>query len=117
MNGWPALTGIPQSPLVIIYPMLTSGGWGIPVNAGQPFMEKPPLYAWVAAGFARLFSPWLPLHDGARLASAFFSALTLGFAARTARLCLGADSWRAACVIGAVALFAGSMGVLKHSHD
>src|SRR5260363_31123 len=65
-----------------------SGDWGIPVNAGQPFMEKPPLYAWVAAGFARLFSPWLPLHDGARLASAFFSALTLGFAARTARLCL-----------------------------
>src|SRR5260363_68292 len=61
-----------------IYHRWTNGDGGIAVNSGRPFMETPALYAWVAAGFARRFSPWVPLHDGARLASAFFRELKLG---------------------------------------
>jgi 4-amino-4-deoxy-L-arabinose transferase-like glycosyltransferase len=56
--------------------LLRSGDWVVPMVAGEPFMEKPPLYYWVAAGFARLCSPWLPLHDGARLATGFFMTIT-----------------------------------------
>lgn len=50
--------------------------WIIPMLAGEPFMEKPPLYYLVAAAFARTFHPLLPLHEAARLASGFFVALT-----------------------------------------
>lgn len=69
----------------MIQHVLDSGDWVVPQVAGEPFMEKPPLYYWVGAAFAWLFSPWLPLHDGARLATGFFMAITcgaLGWAAR-----------------------------------
>src|SRR5260364_126605 len=52
---------------------------------------------------------------GSRRDSRVYSAP--GCRCMTARVWPAHSSWRAACVIGAVALFAGSMGVLKHSHD
>lgn len=56
----------------IVRHMLDSGDWTVPTMAGTPFMEKPPLFYWIAALCAKLFSPVLPLHDGARLACAVF---------------------------------------------
>ena len=56
----------------IVRHMLDSGDWTVPMMAGEPFMEKPPLFYWVAAICAAIFSPWLPLHDGARLATGIF---------------------------------------------
>lgn len=56
----------------IVRHMLDSGDWTVPTMAGAPFMEKPPLFYWVAAICATLFSPLLPLHDGARIATAIF---------------------------------------------
>ena len=38
--------------------MPRSGDWIVPTLAGEPFMEKPPLYYWVAAGFSWLLSGW-----------------------------------------------------------
>ncbi|MET5013286.1 glycosyl transferase, partial [Burkholderia pseudomallei] len=69
-------------PFGIIQHMLESGEFVVPTNAGQPFLEKPPLYYWVATGFAWLFSRFLPLNDAARLASALLDALAFGFTAR-----------------------------------
>lgn len=62
-----------------------SGDWVVPALAGEPFMEKPPLYYLAAAGFARAFSPWLPQHDAARLATGFFMAFTLIFSGLAGR--------------------------------
>ncbi|WP_063532708.1 hypothetical protein [Burkholderia sp. MSMB1589WGS] len=101
----------------IIQHMLESGDFVVPTNAGQPFLEKPPLYDWVATGLAWLFSRYLPLHDAARLASALFAALAFGFTARAARIATGAARWLELPVVGAVALCAGSLVVIKHSHD
>lgn len=56
----------------IVRHMLDSGDWTVPTMAGAPFMEKPPLFYWVAAICATLFSPVLPMHDGARIATAVF---------------------------------------------
>lgn len=69
----------------LVYSILTGSDWVIPRLAGEPIMEKPPLYYLTAAGLARLFSGWLPLHDGARLASGFFIALSLLFTGLTGR--------------------------------
>src|SRR5713226_9007415 len=65
----------------IVYHILQTGDWVIPVLAGEPFMEKPPLYFLTAALFGKIFSPLLPLHDGARLATAAYMGLTLLFVA------------------------------------
>src|SRR5260221_1918054 len=57
--------------------MLKDGDWVVVKVGGVPFMEKPPLFHWIAALTASAFSPWLPLHDGARLASGFFLAIAV----------------------------------------
>ncbi len=52
----------------VVQHILDTSDWLVPTLAGEPFMEKPPLFYWVASGFAYLLSGWLPLHDGARVA-------------------------------------------------
>jgi len=101
----------------IIQHMLETGDWVVPTNAGAPFMEKPPLYAWVATSLAWLLQRVMPLHDAARLASALFAALGFAFTARAARVASGAASWFDARVIGPVALCASTLVVVKHVHD
>ena len=75
----------------IAYSLLNGGDWLVPMLAGEPFMEKPPLYYWTAALFARVLSPPLALHDAARLASGFYLALTFVFVAAAARELYGRD--------------------------
>ncbi|HWS14012.1 MAG TPA: glycosyltransferase, partial [Rhodocyclaceae bacterium] len=53
----------------IAYGMLEGRGWLVPGLAGEPLPDTPPLYYWIAAGFARLAGGLLPLHDAARLAT------------------------------------------------
>jgi 4-amino-4-deoxy-L-arabinose transferase-like glycosyltransferase len=101
----------------IVQHMLESGDLVVPTNAGRPFVEKPPIYDWAAAGLAWLFGRYLPLHDAARLASVLFTALTLAFTARFVRGATGARNWLDIRVLGALALFAGTIVIVKHSHD
>jgi 4-amino-4-deoxy-L-arabinose transferase-like glycosyltransferase len=101
----------------IVQHMLESGDLVVPTNAGRPFVEKPPIYYWAAAGLAWLFKRYLPLHDGARVASALFTALTLAFTARLVRGATGVRNWLDIRVLGALALFAGTLLIVKHSHD
>ncbi|MBU7437698.1 ArnT family glycosyltransferase [Paraburkholderia fungorum] len=101
----------------IIQHMLDTGDLVVPTNAGQPFVEKPPIYDWVATGFAWMLGRYLPLHDAARLASALFAGLTVYYTARVARRAVSASSWFDIRVIGTLALFASTLVVVKHVHD
>lgn len=85
--------------------------WVVPLLAGEPFMEKPPLYYLIGAASARLFSSILPLHDAARLASAFFIVITLLTIAAAGRLVWGRGYGRFA----ALALLC-SLGLAVPSH-
>ncbi|MDP2694449.1 MAG: glycosyltransferase family 39 protein [Gallionella sp.] len=96
----------------LIYSMLQSGDWLVPTLAGEPYMSKPPLYYWTAALSAKLFSPLLPLHDGARLASGFYIALTLLFTGLAGRKLYGENRGWAAAVI-----LLGCVGMLVRSHQ
>ena len=91
-----------------IFHMLQSGDWIVPHLAGEPFMEKPPLYHWVAAATATLSSPWLPLHDGARLASGVFAGVALWATALASRLAWGLGRGRIAVLI-----MLGTLGLLN----
>ncbi len=96
----------------VAYHVLKTGDFAIPNLAGEPFMEKPPLYFITAALSARLFSPWLALHDAGRLASGFYIALSLLFVWLTAR-----ELWGK--VYGQVAVFMliGCFGLLVVAHQ
>jgi len=96
----------------VIYSMLQSGDWLVPMLAGEPFMDKPPLFYWTAALFAKLFSSLLPLHDGARLASGFYAALTLLFIGATGRKLYGENrGWATAIIL------IGCLGLLVRAHQ
>lgn len=95
----------------LVYHILQSGDWLVPTLAGEPFMDKPPLFYMTAAAFAKLFSPLLPLHDGARLASGFYTALSLLFVGFSGRELFGKDrGWAAAIIL------IGCLGMLLNAH-
>ncbi len=62
---------VPDEPRVtaISMEMAQSGNLVIPTLAGQPFLEKPPLYYAVAAGAVRLLSQWVDPVLAVRLTS------------------------------------------------
>lgn len=96
----------------LIYSMLQSGDWLVPALAGEPFMDKPPLFYWTGAVFAKLFASLLPLHDGARLASGFYTILTLLFIGLAGRKLYGENrGWAAAIIL------VGCLGMLVRAHE
>jgi 4-amino-4-deoxy-L-arabinose transferase-like glycosyltransferase len=96
----------------LIYSILENGNYLVPTIAGEPFMDKPPLYYWSASLFAQLFSSVLPLHDGARLVSGFYSAITLLFIGLAGRKLYGENrGWATAIIL------IGCLGMLVHAHQ
>lgn len=96
----------------LVWSILKSGDWVVPTLGGEPFMEKPPLFYLAAAAFARLFSPWLPLHDGARLASGFGLSLVLIFSGLTGRELWGRGYGRITALI-----LIGCLGLVVRTHQ
>jgi len=95
----------------LVYHILQSGDWLVPTLAGEVFLDKPPLFYMTAAAFAKLFSPLLPLHDGARLASGFYVAIALLFTGLAGRELFGKDKGWAAAII-----LVGCLGMLVNAH-
>jgi 4-amino-4-deoxy-L-arabinose transferase-like glycosyltransferase len=96
----------------VVYEMLQGGSWVVPHLAGEPFMEKPPLYYLSAAASAWLFSPLLPLHDGARLASGLYMMLTFLFTGLAGRELYGKNQG-AVCAL----LLLGCFGLVVRTHQ
>jgi 4-amino-4-deoxy-L-arabinose transferase-like glycosyltransferase len=96
----------------VVYHIIQSADWVVPTLAGEPFIEKPPLFFITAALFAKAFSWLLPLHDGARLATAFYIGLTLCFVALTARELYGERHARITIII-----LLGCLGLLVRAHQ
>jgi 4-amino-4-deoxy-L-arabinose transferase-like glycosyltransferase len=96
----------------VVYQLLQGGSWLVPTLAGEPFLDKPPLFHFTAALCALLFSPILPLHDAARLATGLWMALTFFFTAAAARELHG----ERAAALG-VLLLLGCFGLVLRSHQ
>ena len=69
----------------VIYELLRGGSWVVPTLAGEPFLDKPPLFYLTAAAAAKVFSFALPLHDAARVATGLWIAITFAFTALAGR--------------------------------
>ncbi len=98
----------------IIHHMAETQDWVIPTNAGQPFMEKPPLYFVVAQQTAELLAPWFPMHDGARLSNVLWIALVLACLGQSARCAWGERRRRAP--IAAILKLLSSVGLVMQAH-
>ncbi|MGZ5087812.1 MAG: ArnT family glycosyltransferase [Usitatibacter sp.] len=92
--------------------MLRSGDWVLFRIAGEPYLDKAPLFMWVAALFAKAFGGVMPLHDAARLATGFFMASTLALLSLACRELMGVRTLR----VG-VMLFIGCLGLLLRAHE
>jgi len=96
----------------LVHSLLQGGDWVVPSLAGEPFVEKPPLYYLTAAATAKLLSLWLAPHDAARLASGIYIALACLFTALTGRELYGRGrGW-----VSAVLLI-GCFGLLVRAHQ
>ena len=101
--------GVDASYFVRFLALWQQGDWLLPGAAKEAF---PPLYFWLATLTAWLTSPFLALHDGARLASGVFVAIALFFTARAAAALYGKDHrWPAALAL------LGSVGLLLRVHE
>lgn len=96
----------------ITYGFLTGSDWLVPHLAGEPVLDSPPLYYWVAAACAKLFGSLLPLHDAARLASGLFGAAFLALLASASRSLHGPGAGSPAALISI-----GCLGLLVPIHD
>ncbi|MDP2239945.1 MAG: glycosyltransferase family 39 protein [Burkholderiales bacterium] len=96
----------------LVYEILQGGSWVVPTLAGEPFMEKPPLFYLSAAAAAWLFSPPLAPHDAARLATGFYMVLTFLFTGLAGRELYGKNH-------GAVSalLLLGTLGLVVRTHQ
>lgn len=97
--------------LGLVFHMVQSGDWIVPTLAGEPFLEKPPLYFITAAVFAKLLGGLLPLHDAVRIASAFYNGVTLCFVGLAGRELWGPGSGRLT-----ILLLIGSLGLVPVAH-
>ncbi|MBK6981410.1 MAG: glycosyltransferase family 39 protein [Betaproteobacteria bacterium] len=92
--------------------MLRTGDWAVPMLAGEPYLDRAPLFFWTAAAFAKVFGGWLALHDAARLASGFFMAITMAGVHGAAVALHGPRAGRIA-----VLLLIGCLGLLIRAHE
>ncbi|MBL0143310.1 MAG: glycosyltransferase family 39 protein [Betaproteobacteria bacterium] len=92
--------------------MLRSGDWAVPMLAGEPYLDRAPLFFWTAAASAWTFSGWLALHDAARLAAGFFMAITMAGVHVAAVTLHGPRAGRIA-----VLLLIGCVGLLIRAHE
>ena len=103
----------PEAAVVsVVNSMLRDGNWLLPRVAGSLHYEYPPLYYWTAAILAKVLSPFLPLHDAARLASGLFVAIALTYTHKTATRLYDARAGRIS-----VLLLIGCLGMLVRGHE
>lgn len=95
-----------------VYEILQGGSWVVPQIAGESFLDKPPLFYLSAAASATLFSPVLPLHDGARMIAGFWIGLALLFSALASHELHGERRGLTAAL-----LLLGSLGLVVRGHQ
>lgn len=103
----------PEASVVnVVNSMLRDGEWLLPRVAGALYYEYPPLYYWTAALLAKVLSPVLPLHDGARLASGLFVTIAFIYMHKTASRLYDERAGRIS-----VLMLIGCLGMMVRGHE
>jgi 4-amino-4-deoxy-L-arabinose transferase-like glycosyltransferase len=103
--------------LGVVHDMATSGDPLVPRIAGAPWLFDPPLYHWLAVGFAKVFQHFIEFHSAARLASGalVLAAFWLIYVAARDWTIAGED--RRMSGAAALLVLLGSVGLMVHAHE
>jgi 4-amino-4-deoxy-L-arabinose transferase-like glycosyltransferase len=112
----------------ITHQMHLTGDWTVPRLAGEPWLDDPPFFHWLALAFAKVFGSLLGFHNAVRLASGLAMLAALWFLylaarhsaiARTAASRDGAPDVppRRGAGTAATLLLLGSIGLIMHAHE
>lgn len=96
----------------LVLTILQENQWLVPTLAGEPFLEKPPLFFWTSAIFAKIFGNVFSLHDAARLTCAFYLGLAFYAIQRTSAILFGEETR-----IVSLLLFVSMLGTLVRTHQ
>jgi len=100
----------------IVQQMHLSGDWIVPRLAGEPWLEDPPFYHWLALAFAKAFGWLLGFHNAVRLASGLLVMAALWFLYLAARHSAPQGEGRSTGASAALLLM-GSVGLMVHAHE
>jgi len=112
----------------VAHQMHLTGDWVVPRIAGEPWLEDPPFYHWLALAFGKAFGALLGFHNAVRIASgvAMLAALwCLYLAARHSAGGMQAQAAEEGASIAerrgagaaAMLLLLGSTGLIVHAHE
>ena len=96
----------------IVKALFDNGIWLAPLTSDATALENPPLYYLSAAASAYTLSPWLAMHDGARLINALWLSLMLLMVGMSGRELWGNGAGRHATLI-----MLGSIGLVVSAHS
>lgn len=96
----------------IVKNMLEGQSYSTPLAVGQSEIEHPPLYYLVAAGFIKVFTPLLPMHDAARLSNILWMGITIMLIGMMGRELWGYGSGRQTALV-----LIGSLGLVVTAHQ
>ena len=104
----------------VVQQMHLTGDWVVPRIAGEPWLDDPPFYHWLALVFAKVFGWLLGFHNAVRLASGAAMLAALWFLYLAARHSAPAGSEvpvRRGAGAAATLLLVGSIGLMVHAHE
>ena len=101
----------------IVQQMDLTGDWTVPRLAGQPWLDDPPLYHWLALAFAKAFAWLLGFHNAVRLASGMLVMAALWFLYLAARHSSAGKAEGRPAGASAALLLMGSVGLMVHAHE
>jgi 4-amino-4-deoxy-L-arabinose transferase-like glycosyltransferase len=96
----------------IVKAILDGGSWIAPLASGTSSLETPPLYYLSAAASAKLLSPWISIHDGARLVNAVWLSILLLMVGMTGR-----ELWSRGVGRHATFIMIGTIGLVLSAHS
>lgn len=96
----------------IVKAIVEDGQWLAPLPVGETALRTPPLYYLTAAISAKVFSPFLSLHDAARLSNALWLTITLLMVGMAGR-----ELWDRGVGRHATFIMMGTIGLVLTAHS
>ncbi|HUN68634.1 MAG TPA: hypothetical protein VMU46_07545, partial [Burkholderiales bacterium] len=101
----------------VVHQMQLTGDWIVPRLAGEPFLEDPPFYHWIALASGKALGGLLGFHNAVRVASGVLVMVALWYLYLAARHFSPTEDEGRINGTSAALLMIGSVGLIVHAHE